>query len=300
MLIFEKADAMIVPNTRQTHAEVSRHYDELDAFYREIWGEHLHHGLWVSGRETQLTAVRQLVDVVAAEAEIDSGDEVLDVGSGYGAAARQIALDYGAHVTAITLSKVQHEYACRNRSAPDNPTFLLGDWIDNDLPTSHFDAVYAIECISHLDDVKHFVSEAMRVLRPGGRLVVCVWSAAEKASRRQIRYLLEPICREGRLLHLSTATEYVEAMERSGAVLTEFRDLTTLARRTWPVAIRRTLGGFLVHPRFARYLLNAQSGQRIFLLTMFRIWMAYRVGAMRYCLLKAYRPRRERVSANLA
>jgi hypothetical protein len=31
---------------------VGGHYDELDAFYRYIWGEHLLHGLWTSGKET--------------------------------------------------------------------------------------------------------------------------------------------------------------------------------------------------------------------------------------------------------
>lgn len=291
---------MIVPNMRQTRAEVSRHYDELDDFYRKIWGEHVHHGLWVTGRESHRTAVRQLVDVVAAEAEIASGDEVLDVGSGYGAAARQIALDYGAHVTAITLSPVQHEYALGRVLPAHNPSYVLGDWLQNDLPDERFDAVYAIECASHIDDVEHFLREAVRVLRPGGRVVVCAWTATERASERHVRHLLEPICREGRLAHLSTATEYVDAIEKADAVLTEFRDLSTNVSRTWPVALRRSAAALLMQPRFLRYLFDSRSGQRIFLLTMCRIWMAYRVGAMRYCLLKAYRPRPERVSANLA
>jgi tocopherol O-methyltransferase len=291
---------MIVPNTTQTRGDVSRHYDELDDFYREIWGEHVHHGLWVTGRESHRTAVRQLVDVVAAEAEIDAGDDVLDVGSGYGAAARQIALDYDAHVTAITISPAQHGYALARVLPAHNPSYLLGDWMQNDLPAERFDAVYAIECASHLHDVGHFMREAVRVLRPGGRVVVCAWTASEQVSPRNVRYLLEPICREGRLAHLSTATEYVDAMEKAGALLTEFRDLTSRVYRTWPVAIRRTARALLTHPHFLRYLLDARSGQRVFLLTMFRIWLAYRLGAMRYCLLKGYRPRDDRASANLA
>ncbi len=281
---------MILPNAKQTHAEVTRHYDELDRFYRQIWGEHVHHGLWMTGRESYGTAVSQLVDVVAAEAEITAGDEVLDVGSGYGAAARQIALDYGAHVTAITGSPAQHEYARRKRPSAENPTYVLGDWMQNSLPTEHFDAVYAIECASHMPDVQQFAREAVRVLRPGGRLVVCVWTATETTTQRQVRYLLEPICREGRLAHLSTATEYVDAIEQVGAVVTEFHDLTSNVRRTWPVAIGRTINRLVTHPRLLRYLLDSRSSQRIFLLTMVRIWVAYRVGALRYCLVKAYRP----------
>jgi tocopherol O-methyltransferase len=41
---------MIVPRTVQTAESVARHYDTLDRFYREIWGEHVHHGLWRGGR----------------------------------------------------------------------------------------------------------------------------------------------------------------------------------------------------------------------------------------------------------
>lgn len=291
---------MIVPNAMQERGDVARHYDELDDFYREIWGEHVHHGLWVSGRESHRTAVRQLVDVVAAEAEIDAGDEVLDIGSGYGAAARQIALDYDAHVTAMTISPAQHGYAIARVLPAHNPTYLLGDWMQNDLPAARFDAVYAIESASHLNDLGHFMREAVRVLRPGGRVVVCAWTASEQVSPRTVRHLLEPICREGRLAHLSTATEYVDAMEKAGAVLTEFRDLTGRVVRTWPVAIGRTARALLTRPDFLRYLFDARSGQRVFLLTMFRIWLAYHLGAMRYCLLKGYRAPEGRASANLA
>ena len=43
---------MIVPRDPQSAAAVADHYDELDPFYREIWGEHVHHGYWATGRET--------------------------------------------------------------------------------------------------------------------------------------------------------------------------------------------------------------------------------------------------------
>lgn len=33
-------------------AGVAGHYDALDVFYRDLWGERLHHGLWLTGRET--------------------------------------------------------------------------------------------------------------------------------------------------------------------------------------------------------------------------------------------------------
>ena len=47
---------MIEPRTRQTRAEVAGHYDELDKVYREVWGEHVHHGYFVLGDESIVEA----------------------------------------------------------------------------------------------------------------------------------------------------------------------------------------------------------------------------------------------------
>lgn len=283
---------MIVPGRQISDSELARHYDELDPFYRDVWGEHVHHGLWVSGDESPDAAVRQLVDLVAAEAGIRPETHVCDIGAGYGAAARQMALDYGANVTAITISPAQHEYAQRRASASNQLQYLLGDWLKNELPSEQFDAVYAIECASHMADPKRFVSEAARVLAPAGRLVVCAWVAAEQASSRDIRYLLEPICREGRLAHLSTAREYLQLFEGAGLVISNFQDLSRGVRKTWPICLLRTLMRAATKPQYIRYLLRPESTNRIFLITMLRIWMAYRAGAMRYILFRATKPSR--------
>ena len=281
---------MILPGRQISEQDVARHYDELDRFYLDVWGEHIHHGLWVTGNESADAAVRQMVDLVAAEAGIRSDDSVCDIGAGYGAAARQIAMDYGAHVTALTISPAQHEYAHRHAPAGGNLRYILGDWLQNDLPSEEFDAVYAIECASHMADPRRFVAEAARVLAPSGRLVVCAWVASERASPRNVRHLLEPICREGRLAHLSTAREYVELIEDAGLDLSNFEDLSRNVRKTWPICLSRTVRRIVWKPQYLRYLLSRRATNRIFLITMFRIWLAYRAGVIRYILFRATKP----------
>lgn len=281
---------MILPRSAITKADVARHYDELDQFYLDVWGEHVHHGLWVSGDESADTAVRQLVDLVAGEADVRPDEHVCDIGAGYGAAARQISLDYGAKVTALTISPMQHEYAIRRSPAGDRLRFVLGDWLNNDLPDEGFDVVYAIECASHMSDPRRFVSEAARVLKPGGRFVVCAWVSKEEPSHREVKHLLEPICREGRLAHLSTATEYVELMENAGLSLSSFEDLSRRVQKTWSVCLFRTLRRGASATAYLRHLFNRKSTNRIFLVTMVRIWLAYRAGAIRYILFRASKP----------
>src|SRR5205823_13396749 len=117
---------MIVPRRPLTVGQVADHYQDLDWVYRLVWGEHVHHGLWRTGTESPGEAVEQLVELVAAEAHIQRGESVCDIGSGYGASARYIAAKCGAQVTALTIVPAQYEFALKATSG-DNPRYLLRD-----------------------------------------------------------------------------------------------------------------------------------------------------------------------------
>lgn len=271
-------------------APVIRHYGELDRFYRELWGEHVHHGLWLSGRESPEEAVEALVRRAADRAGIGAGDRVCDIGSGYGAPARLLVRERDARVTAITVSPAQHERAV-GLDPGENPRYVLADWLENGLSGASFDAAVAIESTEHMGDPEGAFREVRRVLRPGARLVVCAWLAAEAPSRWARRHLLEPIRREGRLAWLPTAVELRGAVEAGGLRVEGIEDLTREVRRTWSVCLRRALGAVLRRPDYRAFLLDRRSEERVFAVTMVRIWLAYRLGAMRYGLLTARRPR---------
>jgi tocopherol O-methyltransferase len=270
-------------------AAVRRHYDELDRFYREVWGEHVHHGLWLTGRESPEEAVLQLSRRVADVAGIGAGSRVCDVGSGYGATARLLARERGARVTAITLSSAQHDYAVSVDPDAANPRYRLGDWLQNDLPEQSFDAVIAIESSEHMADKATFFAEARRVLRPGGRLAVCAWLARRAPTRLERRVLLEPISHEGRMPALETRERYRAFFREAGFRLEADEDLTRGVARTWTICLRRIAAGLVRHAHFRRYLLDARRSERVFLLTMLRIRLAYRLGSMRYGLFAGVR-----------
>ena len=271
---------MISSRTEIAREAVASHYDELDHFYRDVWGEHVHHGLWLRGNETREQAVLQLVELVAAEAEIEAGSRVCDIGCGYGATARVLA-ERGANVTGITISSAQFNFAHQKQSG-GNPTFVVGDWLQNDFASESFDAAIAIESSEHMPDKPAFFAQAHRILRPGGRLVVCAWLAAEQASNAAERWLLEPICREGRMPHLGTPSEYRSLGESSGLKLHAFRDVTREVTPTWPAIARRLAIKLMTNPRYLRFLFSQHARNRVFALTTLRIWIAYRTGAMQY------------------
>jgi tocopherol O-methyltransferase len=280
---------MITPRAPLPTDATPRHYDELDRFYRELWGEHLHHGLWTTGRETPEEAVVVLARLVAERAGVRRGVHVVDVGCGYGATARLLAREYGARVTALTVAPAQHAHATSRDGAGDNPRYLLRDWLANELPTCAFDAAIAIESTEHMADKARCAAELARVLRPGGRAVVCAWLSADAPTRAQRRWLLEPICREGRLPGLGTEGEYRALLEDAGLLVERTEDVSDRVRRTWPVCIRRVAAALLREPSYRRYLSSRANADRVFVLTLPRIWAAYATGAMRYVVFTARR-----------
>ena len=272
---------MISSRTQIDREAVASHYDELDHFYRDVWGEHVHHGLWIRGDESREQAVLQLVDLVAREAQVGPGVRVCDIGCGYGATARILALR-GADVTGITISPQQYGVAAQRQRGVSNPRFLLGDWLKNDLASDAFDAAIAIESSEHMPDKPGFFEQAARVLRPQGRLVICAWLSADQPGARAQRWLLEPICREGRMPHLGSVSDYESLGAAAGFRREMFENITRRVERTWPAIVLRLGAKLATEPRYLRFLFSRHAPNRIFALTIFRIWIAYRVQAMHY------------------
>lgn len=270
---------------------VRAHYDRLDRFYRQLWGEHVHHGLWADPSFTPGEAVRHLVRRVAGDAGIEEGSRVCDVGCGYGAPARLWARAYGAEVTGFTVSAAQHAYAGAQTVEGPSPEYRLQDVLENDLPDGTFDAVVAVESLTHIRDQPAVVREAARLLRPGGRFVACVWMADAAPSRWQRRFLLDPIVEEGRLSGLPTASELHRWASDAGLRVERLDAVTSLVRRTWSVVLRRFLRALVTDPTVLRTLLDASESERVFARTIPRIWLAQHVGALRYGWLVATQER---------
>jgi SAM-dependent methyltransferase len=111
-----------------------------------------------------------------ALATVSPGEVVLDLGSGGGIdvllSARRVAP--GGRVYGLDMTDEMLELARRNRAEAgvENAGFLKGEIEDVPLPDGHVDIVIS-NCVINLSTEKQrVISEAFRVLKPGGRFAV--------------------------------------------------------------------------------------------------------------------------------
>lgn len=278
-----EADVTIDPS------DVAHHYDSLDKFYRDIWGEHVHHGYWEKGNERTKEAVLHLSHTLARWLHIKPGNQILDVGCGYGGTSRLLANHYGANVTGFTLSKEQKAFADSRWTQSGSVKILCQDFLTNTVPDASVDAVISIECLEHVEDKLKAFQEIYRVLKPGRRFSLALWSAAEDPNLIQT-YMLEAICREGRLPGIRSGSEYKSLMEQAGFQIVEEREIARDVKKTWTICAKRLAQKLVSDPSYRSFLMNSTNQDRIFALTLLRIRAAFEMKAMKYWIFAAEKP----------
>ncbi len=113
---------------------------------------------------------------LAAEARIDPGHRVLDVGCGVGGPARLIArLIPGVVIDGVTISPLQAVTAGRLTAAAglaDRVRVHLADFHAVPFSDAAFDRVIGLEVTGYSPDLGHLYTELRRVLRPGGSIYI--------------------------------------------------------------------------------------------------------------------------------
>jgi ubiquinone/menaquinone biosynthesis C-methylase UbiE len=160
----------------QVVQDTQDYYDgPADEIYRTLWQDNVHLGTWESADESLQVAMDRTNRIMAAQAGITAGSEVLDVGCGYGETARFLAEEYGARVTGTNISEKELALA-RERAAGtdlgDALRFEYGDFHNLPYPDGSYDVIWSQEAFLHGVDKQRILDECHRVLRPGGRLVI--------------------------------------------------------------------------------------------------------------------------------
>ncbi|EKV01559.1 methylase involved in ubiquinone/menaquinone biosynthesis [Leptolyngbya sp. PCC 7375] len=167
----------------QSSDSVANSYDQWteDGILEFYWGEHIHLGHYGSPARSKdfLKAKADFVHEMVAWGGLDRlapGTTLLDVGCGIGGSSRILAKEYQFDVTGVTISPQQVMRAQQLTPAGVTAQFKIDDAMALSFPDASFDVVWSVEAGPHMPDKAMFARELMRVLKPGGILVLADWN----------------------------------------------------------------------------------------------------------------------------
>ena len=133
------------------------------------------------GEGPYMTFLRPSADILVSEAEIGTGDFVLDVGAGFGDPALELSDIVGPEGKIIGIDHDLESISIAENRAKlgklKNIEFKVMEIPQLMFPNGMFDSVISRNVIIYFDDPSEFLSEQYRVLKDGGRVAVTVWGS---------------------------------------------------------------------------------------------------------------------------
>ncbi|WP_067689519.1 SAM-dependent methyltransferase [Nocardia jejuensis] len=221
-------------------ADTNQHYD-LDP---DIFGQFLDPqrkysaGRYQSDSDTLELAQRNKLRFVAGRLGLTGGEQLLDIGCGWGSLILFMAQEYGCHALGVSPAPRQHEYIAeqaQERGVAALVSTRVGHFEEMDLPARSVDAVTMLGSIVHMPDLDEVFRRARTVLRRGGSLYVsesCFRNAAARKAfdeRAGTEFVRSDIFGWGDLRPLS---DLLTAAEDAGFSIVAVDDLTQDYHRT--------------------------------------------------------------------
>jgi sarcosine/dimethylglycine N-methyltransferase len=165
----------------------NRDFDEATVRYRamydtalsmllsRIWGGNLHMGLFENPDEPLLTAQMRANAHMAKAAAFKPGQKVIEAACGVGSTARYLAKNHDVRVQATNIAEMQlSEGRELTERAGLSPLidFSYVDYHELPFPDASFDVWWCQEALLYSIDKRRVFDEAVRVVRPGGRLIM--------------------------------------------------------------------------------------------------------------------------------
>ncbi len=160
----------------RSYRNVARHYDLDEWLFRRFLDRDLQYSCAyfatpdMSLEEAQRAKCRHLMGKLLLE----PGQQVLDIGCGWGGLALFLAEHAGVHVTGLTLSREQLRVAnerARHRGLQDRVEFQLADYREH---TGHYDRIVSVGMFEHVGAPYHrrFMQRVSELLLPDGIAVL--------------------------------------------------------------------------------------------------------------------------------
>jgi cyclopropane-fatty-acyl-phospholipid synthase len=163
----------------ETQRANEQHYELPAEFFAAVLGPHLKYscGLWETGVSDLAAAEERMLDLTCARAGITDGQEILELGCGWGSLTLWMASRYPrSRITAVSNSASQRQFIleCAAARGLGNVTVITADVNDFEA-AGRFDRVVSVEMFEHVRNYAVLMQRISGWLRPGGKLFVHIF-----------------------------------------------------------------------------------------------------------------------------
>ena len=169
-----------MPVAIQQKAANEQHYEVPTSFFQKVLGSRLKYScaLWDDDTANLEQAEDKMLDLTCRRAELVNGQEILELGCGWGSLSLYIAQKYPhCKITSISNSITQKQYIdsqIQTRSLK-NLQVLTRDMVDFSIDKT-FDRVVSVEMFEHLKNYEVVLKRVASWLKPDGKLFLHIFA----------------------------------------------------------------------------------------------------------------------------
>ncbi|MFS8159165.1 MAG: class I SAM-dependent methyltransferase [Candidatus Roizmanbacteria bacterium] len=242
-----------IPSNR---AAVLGYYARAEEGYWNDLGGVCHYGFSNEGDKGPFDMVSAQVEMerlLGKTLDLPAGSQVLDAGCGYGPIARTLSNEFNHNVTGIDLiaRRLQRNLEINERVGPSQIDLVNADYHRLPFADGSFDGICTMETLVHAHNHQLVLSEFLRVLKPGGKVVLFEYTIPELDSIPKLaRNLAERVIRNTGMTSLPHFTHgsMGRILENAGFQQAQSKDISKNVHASWhhmwKLAVRSTLVEF--------------------------------------------------------